>query len=121
MGQTHTNARVTETALSTSAAFCVPKRRAIQSAEDVYRFTSDYDEEVSDADLYNIGSLDGASSDSCTSEESVVAVCKCGAERRAHSMYLYTVHICTVHICTVYSTGLMSLLYIYVQYTVQGL
>ena len=89
---------------------CAEKKGHSKSAEDVYRFTSDSDE-VSDADLYNIGSLDGASSDSCTSEESVVAVCKCGAERRAHSMYLYTVHICTV-----YSTGLMSLLYIYVQY-----
>ena len=30
VGQLHTNAPVTETALSTSAAFCVPKRRAIQ-------------------------------------------------------------------------------------------
>ena len=78
VGQPHTNARVTETALSTSAAFCVPKRRAIQSAEDVYKFTSDSDKQVSDADMYNIGSSDGASSDSCTSDESVVAVCTCG-------------------------------------------
>ena len=50
----------------------------------MYRFTSDSDEQVSDADMYNIGSSDGASSDSCTSDESVVAVCTCGAERRAH-------------------------------------
>ena len=63
---------------------CAEKKGHSKSAEDVYRFTSDSDEEVSDADLYNIGSLDGASSDSCTSEESVVAVCTCGAERRAH-------------------------------------
>ena len=49
----------------------------------MYRYTSDSDE-VSDADLFDIGSLDDASSDSCTSEESVVAVCTCGAERRAH-------------------------------------
>ena len=50
----------------------------------MYRYTSDSDEEVSDADLFDIASLDDALSDSCTSEESVVAVCTCGAERRAH-------------------------------------
>ena len=63
---------------------CAEKKGHSKSAEDVYRFTSDSDEQVSDADMYNIGSSDGASSDSCTSDESVVAVCTCGAERRAH-------------------------------------
>ena len=63
---------------------CAEKKGHSKSPEDVYRFTSDSDEQVSDADLFNIGSSDGASSDSCTSDESVVAVCRCGAERRAH-------------------------------------
>ena len=63
---------------------CAEKKGHSKSAEDVYRFTSDSNEQVSDADMYNIGSSDCASSDSCTSDESVVAVCTCGAERRAH-------------------------------------
>ena len=63
---------------------CTKKKNLSERAELVYRYNSDSDEEVSDADLFIIGSLDDASSDSCTSEESVVAVCTCGAERRAH-------------------------------------
>ena len=85
VGQLHTNAPVTgDCPFNKCSLLCAEKKGHSKSAEHVYRFTSDSDEQVSDADMYNIGSSDGASSDSCTSDESVVAVCTCGAERRAH-------------------------------------
>ena len=83
VGQPHTSARVTDCPFNKRSLLCTEKKNLSERAEIVYRYTSDSDE-VSDADLFDIGSLDDASSDSCTSEESVVAVCTCGAERRAH-------------------------------------
>ena len=66
---------------------CTEKKGHSKSVDDVYMFTSDSDKQVSDADMYNIGSLYGASSDSCTSKESVGTVCMCGAERRGHTLF----------------------------------
>ena len=81
---THKRSSHRDCPINKCSLLCAEKKGHSKSAEDVYRFTSDSDEQVSDADMYNIGSSDGASSDSCTSDESVVAVCTCGAERRAH-------------------------------------
>ena len=55
----------------------------LQSAR-TYGYTSESFEDMSDDNSSHSGCWDGALSDSCSSEESVVEVCTCGAERRAH-------------------------------------
>ena len=81
---THKRSSHNDCPLNKRSLLCTKKKQLSERAELLYRYTSDSDEEVSDADLFDVASLDDASSDSCTSEESVVDVCMCGAERRAH-------------------------------------